>query len=516
MIKGKFQNSITFKEAKFAGRVLKQMKRLFLFFSIIILILPILVLISSGCANIIPPMGGPRDSLPPALINVKPADSTKKFTDNRIVFSFDEYVEIQDVQKNLIVSPVPKVTPNVERRLNTIVVKLRDTLEPNTTFTLDFGNSIKDLNEGNVLKNFMYVFSTGTYFDSLQLRGRVILAKDASVDTTLTVMLHRNTFDSAIVKEKPRYVTKVDNNGNFRFHNLPPGTYALYAMKDEGGTYRFSGREQLFAFADKPVETGDTTFFTLYAFPDNEGAATAAPLKKQQPSKDKRLILRDNLDNKQQDLLKNFVLSVETPFKTFDTTKIVFASDSTFEPVTDYSLTKDSTGKVITLKHSWKEGTLYHLILDKEFGADTLGNKLLKSDTISFTTKKASDYGSVRLRLLNLDMSKNPVLLFVQNNNVVDSAVLTTPDFFKQVFVPGEYQLRILWDGNKNGKWDAGEFFIKHRQPELIKPIAQKIVIKANWENDFERDVKAAAVPENRAPQKQSGPSGSPANNRRN
>ena len=489
--------------------------KIFSFLSLSILLIT-QILVQTGCANIIPPMGGARDSLPPALINVKPADSTKNFKDNRITFSFDEYVEIQDVQKNLIVSPVPKVTPNVERRLNTIVVKLRDTLDNNTTYTLDFGNSIKDLNEGNILKNFSYVFSTGTYFDSLQLKGRVILAKDASVDTTLTVMLHKNISDSALVKEKPRYVTKVDNNGNFRFHNLPPGTYALYAMKDEGGTYRFSGRDQLFAFAEKPVVTGDTTFFTLYAFPDNEGAATAMPPKKQQPSKDKRLILKDNLDNKQQDLLKDFVFSVETPFKTFDTTKIVFASDSAFVPVTGYSLTKDSTGKKITLKYPWRENTLYHLVLDKEFGADTLGNMLLKSDTVSFTTKKASDYGSVNLRLLNLDMSKNPVLLFVQNNNVVDSAILTTPVFNKQVFVPGEYQLRILWDDNKNGKWDAGEFFIKHKQPELIKPIAQKIVIKANWENDFERDVKAVAVPENRSPQKQTGAPGSPANNRRN
>ncbi|MES1226201.1 MAG: Ig-like domain-containing protein, partial [Bacteroidota bacterium] len=186
-----------------------------LFFLLLIFLVQSIVVLP-GCANIIPPMGGLRDSLPPRVISIKPADSTKNFTENRIVFSFDEYVEIQDVQKNLIVSPVPKVTPNVERKLSTVIVKLRDTLQPNTTYTLDFGNSIKDLNEGNILKNFAYVFTTGTYFDSLQLRGKVILAKDASVDTTLTVMLHANTWDSAIVKEKHRYVTKVDKNGNFR------------------------------------------------------------------------------------------------------------------------------------------------------------------------------------------------------------------------------------------------------------------------------------------------------------
>lgn len=488
--------------------MMKPVLKILLFLSFLVISLSI-ILFQAGCANIIPPLGGPRDSLPPVLLGAKPADSSKNFTDNRITFSFDEYVEIQDIQKNLIVSPVPKVAPNVERRLSSINVKLLDTLEPNTTYTLDFGNSIKDLNEGNILKNFTYIFTTGSYFDSLQLNGRVLLAKDATVDTTLTVMLHKNLDDSAIVKEKPRYITKVDKQGNFRFLNLPPGTYALYALKDEGNSYRFSGRNQLFAFADKPVVTGDTTFFTLYAYPDNEGEPTAAPPKRQQPSKDKRLILKNNLDNKQQDLLKNFILTVENPFKVLDTTKITFATDSSFTPVPNYTVTKDSTGKEITLVHPWKENTLYHIILDKEFATDTLGNQLLKTDTISFTTKKAADYGSIRLRLLNLDMTKNPVLLLVQNNNVVDSAIMTTPDFYRPLFPPGDYELRILQDDNKNGTWDPGIFFGKHKQPELIMPLAQKIVIKPNWENEFERN----ANPGNRyTQQSNSTPAPNPSN----
>lgn len=490
------------------------MKRVVLISLTILIILKIVVL-SSGCANIVPPQGGLRDSLPPVLLGSKPADSTKNFTGDRITLSFDEYIEIQDVQKNLVISPVPKVTPNVERRLTNIEIKLRDTLQPNTTYTLDFGNSIKDLNEGNIFKNFTYIFTTGIYFDSLQLRGRILLAKDASVDTSLIVMLHKNTDDSAIIKEKPRYIAKVDKLGSFRFRNLPAGTYALYAMKDEGSSYRFSGRDQLFAFADKPVVTGDTTFFTLYAFPDNEGAVTAAPPKRQQPSKEKRLLIKNNLDKNQQDLLKKFVFSVETPFQTFDTTKITFASDSTFTPVTDYDLIIDSTGKVVTLDYPWKENTQYHLIFNKDFGIDTLGNKLLKDDTVSFVTKKTADYGTLRLKLLNLDMSKNPVLLLLQNNIVVDSAVMTTPDFFRQLFLPGDYELRILQDDNKNGKWDPGQFFGERKQPELIKPLTQKINIKPNWENEFERDARAVVKPEDRLPQ--NGPPGTnPPNNRRN
>jgi hypothetical protein len=489
--------------------------RIFTGFSFILfLILLQQALVQTSCANIIPPAGGTRDSLPPVLVSAKPADSSKNFKDKRIVLTFDEYVEIQDVQKNLLVSPIPKITPTVERKLNTITIGIRDTLQPNTTYTFDFGNSIKDLNEGNVFKNFSYIFTTGDYFDSLTLHGKVILATDGSIDTTLSVMLHKNRADTAVSKEKPKYVAKLDKQGNFKFRYLPSDTFAIYAIKDEGGTYRFSGREQLFAFADKPVVAGDTSFIYLYAFPDNEGASTSLPIKRQQALKDKRLVLKNNLDNNQQSLLKDFVLSSEVPFKTFDTTKIVLAADTSYTPQSGFYFIHDSTNKNVTLKYQWKENTRYHLILDKDFGADTLGQKLLKSDTISFTTKKASEYGSLRIHFLHLDMTQNPMVLFVQNNAVVDSAVLTSPVFFRPVFNPGEYSLRILRDDNKNGKWDPGIFFGKHQQPELIKPLAQKVVVKANWDNDTEKDVNALPPPEHNPQNKGGLPPNVP--NRRN
>ena len=101
----------------------------------------------------------------------------------------------------------------------------------------------------------------------------------------------------------------------------------------------------------------------------------------------------------------------------------------------------------------------YHLIMDKEFAEDSLGRKLLKTDTLHFTTKKLSDYGRLKMRLRNLDLTKNPVLQFVQNGNVIRSASLTSIDYQESLFLPGEYELRLLFDENRNGKWDPGEFF---------------------------------------------------------
>src|SRR5882757_3807287 len=107
------------------------------------------VISSPGCANVVPPMGGARDSIPPVLLKVTPRDSSVNFTGNKINFTFDEYVDIDNFSQNAIISPVPRGMPQPSRKLNTLSIHLRDSLEPNTTYTIDFGKSIKDVNEGN-------------------------------------------------------------------------------------------------------------------------------------------------------------------------------------------------------------------------------------------------------------------------------------------------------------------------------------------------------------------------------
>jgi hypothetical protein len=163
-----------------------------LFFCLILFSMVFALFTGTGCANIIPPQGGPRDSLPPQLLRAEPPDSTTNFTGNIIRLHFDEYIDIKDERNNLLFTPLFERNPVVEARLRTLTIRLRDTLEPNTTYTFKFGNAIVDYNEGNRLQNFTYRFSTGPALDSLELRGRVILAETGRTDTTLTVVLHRN------------------------------------------------------------------------------------------------------------------------------------------------------------------------------------------------------------------------------------------------------------------------------------------------------------------------------------
>jgi hypothetical protein len=184
----------------------------------------------TGCANIIPPTGGDRDSLPPRLVKVTPPDSSKGFKTKTITFTFDEYIQQpQEISKNLIVSPTYSIIPSIESKLRTLTIRIKDTLEPNTTYYYDFGDAIKDVNEGNVLHNFSYIFTTGKHFDTLQLSGKVLLAQTGGIDSTLIVMLYKSGEDSALTRENPvillRWMGKVIFD--FNIYQAVPFIYML-------------------------------------------------------------------------------------------------------------------------------------------------------------------------------------------------------------------------------------------------------------------------------------------------
>jgi Bacterial Ig-like domain len=473
------------------------MKRIFLFALSIVLLADISVL-NSGCANVIPPQGGPRDSIPPVLLKSEPGDSARNFTGNKVSFSFDEFVDVQNVSENLLVSPLPKINPIVDFKLKTVTLKIKDTLEANTTYTFDFGNAIRDFTEGNPVKHFTYTFSTGKYIDSLELHGKVILAETGKPDSTLIIMLHTRADDSAVVKDKPRYIAKVDGKGNFVFKNLPPRNFYIYALKDEGNTKLYLNSKQLFAFADKPVTAATKSEeITLYAWagkPTLPSAAAALQTLGQGPrnkpqgnaAAEKRLRYQTNLTGNQQDLLGNLVITFESILRSFDSSKIRLYTDSTFKPVTGYKIGKDSSNRKLTLTNQWAENTTYHLVMDKDFAEDSSGKKLLKTDTLTFKTKKLADYGALKIKIKELDITKNPVLIFVANGVVFKSVPMTSTTFSEILFFPGDYELRMLYDDNKNGSWDPGKFFGKHQQPELVKPIERKITVKPGWQNEYE------------------------------
>ena len=449
-------------------------------------------LLITGCANMIPPTGGPKDSLPPKLLTADPANAATNFNQKTINFSFDEYVALEGLQENLIVSPTPQSMPIIEAKLKTISIKLKDSLEKNTTYSINFGNAIKDINEGIILPNFLYTFSTGSALDTLELFGKVVLAETGSADSTLIVMLHRSSEDSALLNQNPRYVTKLNGQGNFRFRFLPAEKFYLYALKDEGGTRKYFSSTQLFAFAEKPVVLSQTMEpLTLFAFAEKKVTSPLSVnvLQQSVPSgraEDRRLKYATTISNQQHDLLNTLSITFEKPLQNIDTSKLKLSTDTSFTAIPNYGWKIDSTQKKIVLQMNWQENTRYNLILDKEFASDSAAKMLLKTDTLRFTTKSRSNYGSVKILFSNLDFSKSPILQFVLNNQIINTFPLVGAEFVQPLFPPGNYELRILFDENKNGKWDAGIFFGHRKQPEIVKLIEQKITIKPDWDNEFE------------------------------
>lgn len=445
----------------------------------------------TGCAQIGSPTGGPRDSLPPVLISANPKLLTTNFKSNKITLYFDEYIDVQEVQTNLLVSPFPKINPTVDFKLKTVTVKLKDTLLPNTTYAINFGNAIRDNNEGNPFKNFTYVFSTGNTIDSLEAGGKVIIAETGKKDSTIIALLYRNADDSIVQKRKPDYIAKLDSSGNFTFKNLSAGKYKIYALLDEDGSKTYNAKSELFAFANSEITVSDSTApVILYAYAEEKdikkSGTTPAIGAKGTSTADKRLRYTTTLNNNEQDLLTDLVISINKPLKKFEPQQIIL-TDTNYNKIAGSEVSLDSTQKNIHIKLKWKEDTPYRILLNKEAISDSTGLELTRSDTIRFTSKKESAYGSLVLRFSNLAAVTHPVLQFIKDDVIYKSFPITTSTWTDKLFVPGEYELRILFDENNNGIWDPGNYS-KKIQPEKAITLDSRLNIKASWDN--ERDIK--------------------------
>jgi len=212
-------------------------------------LLPVLLLFSA-CAQIVTPDGGPKDVTPPKVVQYEPDSAAVNFQGTRIVIRFDEYIALNDLNKQLIISPAVKRRPEVTIRKKDLIIQFKDTLDANTTYSVSFGKAIRDITENNVLTNFQYVFSTGNFIDSLECSGHVVSARTLRPEKGILVMLYRNTGDSVVYKEKPYYYTRTDEQGNFRLTNLAPATYRIFALEDDGDDYLYNSKAERIAFSD--------------------------------------------------------------------------------------------------------------------------------------------------------------------------------------------------------------------------------------------------------------------------
>jgi hypothetical protein len=440
----------------------------------------------TGCANIVPPVGGSRDSTAPRLQKVVPLDKALNVKSKTIVLDFDEYVELENASQNILISPLPKIPPEVNSRLKTVTIKLKDSLEENTTYSISINGAIKDVNEGNKLTDLVYTFSTGSYLDSNTISGKVILAETGKIDSTLIVVLYANSKDSAVVREKPKYFTNLNAEGKFIFKNLPAKQFSIYTLTDEGGQKRYVTPKQLFGFNNTLVNAAtNPDSISLFAYIE-EKEVPKPPTEKASTGNEK-IRMTTSLSGGQQDILKELKINFSKKLKNIDTNKLIL-TDTAYTKIIPKSIQIDSNNKEITITTNWQSEAYYRLIIPSDFATDEKNNPLSKADTVKFITKNIKDYGKIIIRFGSIKLSENPVLQIVQGDNIISSYPLTAFKLTIPMFNPGDYDLRLLYDENKNGKWDPGSFFTTKKQPEKVTLLSKKLSVKADWDNELEID----------------------------
>lgn len=465
---------------------------------------------AAGCANITSPTGGKKDVIPPKRLSVTPADSLTNTRLKKVELTFDEYVTVTDASKEVQISPLLSINPTVTGLKKKVTVKIPDTLlEPNTTYRISFGNAIKDLHEGNPYGGYTYTFSTGAWFDSLQLKGNVLNAATGMPDSAgvMVVLHYAADGDSAIVRRKPRYVAHADAKGNFTFAGLPKKAFKIYAIKDANDNLMFDGDGEMIGFADNDVTPADGTVpeMTLRLFAqagdtslhqETEPVLKPGMRKTEEQSKNQSFSYSVNVDSQNKskrtfDINNDLSISFNRkPVINGSKVTLTYDSNGTDIPVV-YELVNNDTSNKVLLHLNWKENSLYTLKLAKGFAKDSAGTEPMPAKFV-FRTREDEDYGKITINLPAKYLNGH-LLQVMADNDTVYQKVITNTSVVLNRLKPVKYTFRVIEDRNGNGKWDAGDLFLKI-QPEVVIPYKETLLLKPGWENVIDFEQKPAAT----------------------
>ncbi len=529
-------------------------------------ILFLLVFAMASCAKKGSITGGTKDTIAPVLKISFPKNFSTNFKGTDIKLTFDEYIKLKDLKKQLIISPPMKNEPlilptNVSKYLT---IKINDTLQPNTTYSFNFGQSITDNNEGNALNQFKYVFSTGAYIDSLSIGGTVKDAYKKEVESFVSVMLYdvNDKFkDSVVYNQTPRYITNtLDSLKTFKLENLKAGQYLLVAMKDYNSNNKFNPKKDKIGFKKQFITIPNDSAFELKLFREDLAFKAFKPI---QISGNKLLLPYEGKEKNSKIVLKNKSEILSTiitkfpkkdslqiwfkPVKTdslslavsqdkfkgdfkfkiktqkIDSVNIVavqksvlnFREQFTLESATpltkiDHSkikiVNKDSVMVDFTTKYDdfnqrlffdFKKEPLekYTITIMPDALNDYLGQP---NDTLVYklNTKTISDYGNLRVNLQNVKHFPVIVELLDSKGEVMASEYSeskTSIDF--NLVEPTLFNLRVIYDDNKNRVWDTGNY-LKKRQAEEVVYFSKEIDVRANWDVEQVFDVSLPYIPQ--------------------
>ncbi len=296
-----------------------------------------------GCASVQSPTGGPRDTIQPAIVKETPKNLSKNFASKQIEIEFDEFVKLSNEFTEITISPALDYPPTFKAKKELLTIEFEKELEKNTTYTINFGKAIADVNESNVLKNYTYVFSTGNEIDSLSLSGKVINSLTEEKVKDVTVFILPLSQDSLFGKKRASFYTTTDTSGNFKLSNLREDTYRIYALNEQGGGDRiYNNFNEEIGFLTEPLKLNkDTSNLVLRLFKELPTSFTVTD-RKIEPDGKISLIFNKSIEKPEVNILEpaelnikkivefsntNDSASIWLPEITFDSIKVQVNSD---------------------------------------------------------------------------------------------------------------------------------------------------------------------------------------------
>lgn len=511
-----------------------------------------LLLFLSNCANEIAPTGGIKDTAPPKLVASFPANETRNFRGKKIVLKFDEFLNYSLNVAQIQVTPEMKPAAKFFVEGKKIFVELPKTLDSNITYSIMFGNSIKDINEGNTIQDFSFCFSTGDSLDVCVLSGSSISLNDMKPVENVMVGLYPENTDYS----KPIYFTNTDKTGSFSLRNIKRGRYVVAAFEDKNMNRVFDRGDGISGFLDSVVVLQDTVRdLRLNLFPSTKGkivesvvprgnridvafthpiekvSVTASPkneieyatlnetrdslfywYKNTSPDtvelalviNDSTTLLKIKNQSSKDSLsyikgrgvisiapLSTIIISTNNPIEKFDPTKVIITEDSTKSIGVGLSSIKYEENNVL-IGFTKKTGSKYSIVLGDSCIKDLFGH-YSKGEVFLFSCPKEMETGNLILKLSEADSSF--IIIDIKNEKDETVAKKYLSPLQKQIRIDGlaagNYSIIGTFDVNKNGYWDSGNFEQKI-QPEKKIVLKSTVVIKSGW------DIEAEINPKNK------------------
>ena len=507
-------------------------------------LLLVLIVLHSSCANMVGLTGGEKDTAAPVLIKAKPANMKTNFNSKYVELVFNEYLQLKNPDEQIIIGPSAGLKLKTKLNGKKIGLTIEGDLKPNTTYSINFGESIADYTESNILKDFSYVFSTGSKLDSISIRGQVKDAFKNEYVKDVIVGLYTNSLnDSNVYLNKPDYYARTNAQGYYQIKNIKEGKYQVSALLENNNNKKYDADEEMIGFSNNILALKNDT--ALSVIPIFKGLPSKVKIKESNFINKKIAIqFNQKLNNIKYQLIPNVQVELTDKLNTdsleiylkekSDSVKLIIDADnfhetvllkneknkrksllgieinnqksiniSNSEPLTilnkDSIYLKTDSIKYIPVNIEWsinrKNIIIKYDYLSVKKYTLVIGDSVLKdfnelyNKKIQYNLKLYNEESLGNIVITAKQSAYNYIYELINNEKIVARIISKEEKINFKNLNPGDYKLRIIHDVNNNKYWDSGDY-INKIQPEIVEYFPGNIKVRANWELELNLKTK--------------------------